>query len=88
MTSYSEEGFLTAQALMLEQAIDYLSNLILHVKNDLSEFDEGGIPKESIDFVSDLESEVVAQIEIGKKNLAIKLKQAQRRLEQIRDGKA
>ena len=77
MTSYSEEGFLSDQIDMLEEAIDYLSNLALQARKDLSEVDENGIPRETVNLVIDLESEVVEQIVNGKKNLTKKLKQAQ-----------
>ena len=88
MTSYSEEGFLSDQIDMLEEAIDYLSNLALQARKDLSEVDENGIPRETVNLVIDLESEVVEQIVNGKKNLTKKLKQAQNRLKQIKNGQA
>ena len=88
MTSYSEEGFLSDQIDMLEEAIAYLSNLALQARKELSEVDENGIPMESVNLVIDLESEVVKQLEKGKKNLTKKLKKAQSRLEQIKNGQA
>jgi len=88
MTSYSEEGFLSDQIDMLEEAIDYLSNLALQARKDLSRVDENGIPMESLNLVIDLESEVVEQLAKGKKNLTKKLNQAQNRLEQIKNGQA
>lgn len=88
MTSYSEEGFLSDQIDMLEEAIAYLSNLALQARKELSEVDENGIPMESVYLVIDLESEVVKQLEKGKKNLTKKLKKAQNRLELIKNGQA
>ena len=88
MTSYSEEGFLSDQIDMLEEAIAYLSNLALQARKELSEVDENGIPMESVILVIDLESEVVKQLEKGKKNLTKKLKKAQNRLELIKNGQA
>ena len=88
MTSYSEEGFLSDQIDMLKEAIDYLSKLALQARKDLSEVDENGIPRESVNLVIDLESEVVEQLAKGKKNLTKKLNQAQNRLEQINNGQA
>ena len=88
MTSYSEEEFLSDQIDMLGEAIAYLSNLALQARKDLSEVNENGIPMESVNLVIDLESEVVRQIVKGKKNLTKKLKQAQNRLEQIKNGQA
>ena len=69
MTSHeNEEALHRYQIDILKKGIAYLSNLTAHVRNDLSEIDGVGYPLESVKFATDLENEVIEQIEEGANN--------------------
>ena len=71
MKFYGEEEFYEHQVRMLQQAIDYLTNLIPQMERDLGPNDISGV-----------HDEVIEQVENGVINLKGKLFDAQNRLEE------